>query len=70
MKKPVKKKRTGWHPVSEIPKKKGCWYIVCDNRIGWISRGYYSRGKWRFNLYDAMNITHWHNYPKLPKDEG
>lgn len=68
MKKPVKKKRTGWHLASEPPKDNN-WRIVCHNRLGWLGRGYYADGKWRDDETRNLIITHWHKYPKLPKDE-
>lgn len=69
MKTPAKKKRTsGWRLASDPPKDEK-WRIVCHDRVGWIGRGYYARGEWRDGAYGALIITHWHNYPKLPKDE-
>ena len=69
MKKPVKKKRTGWHPASEPPKDART-KIVCNNILGWMTTANYVRGKWCFDCDpDGLQPTHWHDYPKLPKDE-
>ena len=68
MKKSVKKKRTGWHPADEPPKDED-WRLVCHRKLGWIYRAYYNGKNWITEDWNLANITHWHDYPELPKDE-